>query len=158
MWNSTQSGILILRVCPATRQHASTALVACESYMGGLSSLVFRILGSSSAGYEEFTLLGDNIRQSVVSQQTSLRNMSPPSSGLKGKSNNRPIWSRQQSPAFCSSGTSIDFQRTVLPYIPEKGNLRKLHLPLPLKWNTPFMKPKFNPPPPQVLFFVSCWI
>jgi hypothetical protein len=46
--------------------------------------------------HEEFYLLGYNAVQSVESQTTFLRNISPPASRLKRKPRKKPVWGRQQ--------------------------------------------------------------
>jgi hypothetical protein len=78
--------------------------------------------------------MGDTMPCSLLkSQLTIWMNMSPPPSGSKNKPHKKPAWSKQQAlmaysltlkmEATCSSKTSVDFQWTILHYIPEDRTL-----------------------------------
>jgi hypothetical protein len=78
-----------------------------------------RICGSRSGGNEELYLLGYNTVQSVESQPTFRRNMSPTSTSFMLVS-----WTLKTE-ATCYSETLVDFQRTIERSIPEDINLQE---------------------------------
>jgi hypothetical protein len=61
--------------------------------------IICRIWGSHSGGYEEYHHLGYNAVQSVDSQPTFRRNISPPSSGPKHKPSKKATWKHRESRA-----------------------------------------------------------
>jgi hypothetical protein len=64
--------------------------------------------------------------QSVESQITFQRNMSPPSSWSKNKPSKETSLKQVSKRATCFSEMSFDFQRAKQRYIPEDRTLRKL--------------------------------
>jgi hypothetical protein len=104
--------------------------------------LLCGVFGSHSSGYEEYYLLGYYAVKPVESQLTFQRNMSPPSSGPK----NKPSYDRNHHKGLlatcftlisclaysstlkmeeiCYSETSVEFQQTTRPYIPEELLIR----------------------------------
>jgi hypothetical protein len=91
-----------------------------------------RIWGSRSGDYEEFYVLGYDAVQSVESQLTFRRNIFPSSSGLESKPSKKTFMKQAESNATCTSETSVDFQRTILRYIPEDRTLHKKNLLTPI--------------------------
>jgi hypothetical protein len=87
-----------------------------------------RIWVSRSSGYEVFCLLVYKATQSVESQPTCRRNMSP-SSEMKSKPSKKPVWTRNlKINVTCSFENSFGFQLTTRCYIRTVQELRKIDM------------------------------
>jgi hypothetical protein len=88
-----------------------------ETYCETVASIIFRIWGSHSGGYEEFCLLGYNAVLSVDNQLTFRKNIFPQT--VSQASNQHETDSKQSHGSKMFSETSVEFQRDIRRYIQE---------------------------------------